>query len=78
MRNCARNDNELVLTEQSIAEGLLTRTRDSRSEPIGIGDRRRIDDVDGGGLGNRGRRQDVRHGVKRVEALMDRDLQNRR
>lgn len=76
--NRARNDHEFVLSEECIAESLLTGARDSRPEPIGIWDRCRIDDMAGGGLGNRRRGQNMRHGIQRVEALVDRDLQNRR
>jgi hypothetical protein len=36
--NRARYDNELVLSEQCVSERLLTRTRNSGSEPIGIWD----------------------------------------
>ena len=76
--NRARNDDEFVASKQRISESLLAGARDPRSEPIGIGDRFRVNDIDRGRLENYRGRQHVRHRIQCTEPFVDCHLKNSR
>lgn len=67
-----------VRGKQSIAEFLLPRCGYCRNEPFRIGDGRRHHDVDLGRVIDLERRKHVGHGVQRMEAFVDGNLEGGR
>ena len=70
-RHSARNRNELVSAQQLIAVVLLASARNSRPEPIGIGERLRIDDMNGRGIWDCYSCQNVSNRIQRSKAFVN-------
>src|SRR5690606_17642056 len=65
-------------SQELVAEGLLARAGNARAQPVAIGHRLRIDDVDIAGIGDDGSRHAMRYRVERPKPLVDRDFENGR
>jgi hypothetical protein len=72
----ARNRDEAMVAKKMIAEGLLARAYNSRSQPIGVWNVVAFDDVNLGDVGNPRRRQNEGHSVERLEAFVDGNLKD--
>jgi hypothetical protein len=70
-RHSARNRNELVSAQQLIAVVLLASARNSRPQPVRIGERLRIDDMNGRGIWDCYSCQNVSNRIQRSKALVN-------
>ena len=70
----ARNRHEAMAAKKVVAEGLLARAWNPRSQPIGVWHGVGFDDMNLRNIGNPRRRDHVRYGVEGLETLVDGDL----
>jgi hypothetical protein len=70
-----RYDNQRMPSEQDVAKLLLARARNPGAEPVWVGNRGRLNEVDSSRVRGEGN-EHMRHGVECLEALVRRHLQD--